>query len=191
MLRSGVVSSQTSLSDWLRREMPRRGYPLAGHRAGGMTRLAADTGISQATMSRMLSGQGEPSVDSLRKIGDLWGYTLQEMMVHAGLAEPTVQITQSQVAQSPVTAPQRHEPGFRVERYDDNHLRVDVTVDTSLTMEQALKSLGTLSTEEAAMVALLKGLEQTPDTVAGAVLLLRGFDAPRTEEQGETRRRNA
>ena len=66
--------------------MPRRGYPLEGHRAGGITRLATDTGISQVTMSRMVNGQGDPSVDSLRKIGKLWGYTLQQMMVFAGLA---------------------------------------------------------------------------------------------------------
>src|SRR5437879_7687229 len=116
MLRSSTVSGQTSLSRWLRQEMPRRGYPLEGHRAGGITRLAADTGISQATMSRMLNSQGEPSVDSLRKIGSLWGYTLQEMMVFAGLAEPSGPV--AHVSQVSIRAPEPAAPGVRVERRD-------------------------------------------------------------------------
>lgn len=84
--------------------MPRRGYPLDGRRAGGITRLAADTGISQATMSRMVNGQGEPSVESLRKIGQVFGYSLSEMMVHAGLVEPG-QVQEPAVKAAPAPQP--------------------------------------------------------------------------------------
>jgi transcriptional regulator with XRE-family HTH domain len=69
--------------------MPRRGYPLKGPRAGGITRLAADAGIPQATMSRLVNGIGEPSTETLRRIGAVLGYSLGEMMVRAGLAQPS------------------------------------------------------------------------------------------------------
>lgn len=82
------MSSETALSQWLRAEMPRRGYPLGGPRAGGITRLAEDAGIPQASMSRLVNSGGEPSIDNLRKIGQVLGYTLAEMMVFAGIADP-------------------------------------------------------------------------------------------------------
>ena len=188
MLRSPTVSGQTSLSRWLHREMPRHGYPLEGHRAGGITRLAADTGISQATMSRMVNGLSEPSVDSLRKIGNLWGYTLQEMMVFAGLAESDSRQPAAHVSQVQVETPEPT-PGVRVERYDERHLRADVIVDTDLTMDEAIDSLGDLSPNERATVAMLRGMEYEPAEVAGAILLLRGLDVRRAKQQGPHRRK--
>jgi transcriptional regulator with XRE-family HTH domain len=187
MLRSPTVSGQTSLSRWLHREMPRRGYPLEGHRAGGITRLAADTGISQATMSRMVSGLTEPSVDSLRKIGAVWDYTLQEMMVFAGLSEADGSHPVAHVSQVQVEAPEPT-PGVRVERYDERHLRADVIVDIDVTMDEAIKSLGDLSDNERATVAMLRGMEYEPAEVAGAILLLRGLDAKRASQRGSGRR---
>lgn len=75
----------TAFARWLRRQMPKRGYPIDGPRAGGATRLAEDANIGQATMSRLLNGRQEPTVETLRKIGDLWGYSLPQMMIFAGL----------------------------------------------------------------------------------------------------------
>lgn len=82
------MTSETAISRWLRTEMPRRGYPLQGHRAGGISRLAEDAGIPQATMSRIVNGRAEPSIDSLRKLAQLWKIPLGELLVHAGLADP-------------------------------------------------------------------------------------------------------
>lgn len=82
------VPTNTKFAQWLRQEMPRRGYPLEGPRAGGIARLAADAGIGHGSVSRLVAGQTEPSITTLRRIGQLWGYTLGEMLVHAGLAEP-------------------------------------------------------------------------------------------------------
>lgn len=89
MLGSASMSTDTLFAQWLREEMVKRGYPLEGPRAGGITRLAAATGISQATMSRTIRGQQEPSIDTLRKVGDLFGFDLVQMMAFAGLAEYT------------------------------------------------------------------------------------------------------
>lgn len=80
------MATETPLARWLSEEMPRKGYPLEGPRAGGITRLADDAGISRAAMSRIVNGQGEPSPDSLRRIGKVLGYNLGQMMIFAGLA---------------------------------------------------------------------------------------------------------
>lgn len=76
---------ETALSRWLADELPRRGYPL-GPRAGGIARFAADAGLSPATASRTVNGKQEPSTDTLRKIGKLWGIPFTEMLVLAGQA---------------------------------------------------------------------------------------------------------
>ena len=71
--------------------MPRKGYPLAGPRAGGISRLADDAGISRAALSRIMSGQADPSIETLRALGDTLGYTLVQMLEFAGLIEPDEQ----------------------------------------------------------------------------------------------------
>jgi transcriptional regulator with XRE-family HTH domain len=176
--------------------MPRRGYPLEGHRAGGITRLAADTGISQATMSRMVNGQGEPSIDSLRKIGDLWGYTLQEMMVFAGFAEASDRPPVAHIGQVEFATPERTQ-GVHVERYDERHLRADVIVATGVTMDEAIAKLeklspqGKLSDNERATVAMLRGMGYAPEQVAGAIMLLWRFAEKQASPQGEEGRGTA
>lgn len=71
---------------WLRREMERRGYETEGPRAGGRTRLANETGISLSVVSRILIDNRIPEIKALRAIGAVFGYSLGEMLVHAGLA---------------------------------------------------------------------------------------------------------
>jgi transcriptional regulator with XRE-family HTH domain len=83
-----AVPPPTALSAWLKAEMPRKGYPLAGPRAGGISRLADDAGISRAALSRIMSGQADPSIETLRALGNQLGYTLIEMLEFAGLIEP-------------------------------------------------------------------------------------------------------
>jgi transcriptional regulator with XRE-family HTH domain len=80
--------AETPLASWLRTEMPRRGYPIDGPRAGGIARLADEAEISRASMSRIVNGLAEPSIDNLRKIGTVLGYSFGEMLIHAGIAEP-------------------------------------------------------------------------------------------------------
>lgn len=81
------MSSETAISRWLQKEMPRRGYPIGGRRSGGISRLAEDADISQPTMSRIVNGGAEPSIDALRKIGKALGVPLNEMLIHAEMAE--------------------------------------------------------------------------------------------------------
>ena len=150
--------------------MPRRGFPLEGHRAGGISRLAEQAGIPQATMSRLVHGTGEPSVDTLRKLGPIFGKTLAEMMVIAGLAEPDEMPT-------PASTP-------RVSAEDSDvsggGLSVTVTIEADLTLDEALKYVvadgGPLSQNERILVANLDAMDYPANEIAGAIKLLRRFD---------------
>lgn len=82
------MTSETAISRWLQKEMPHRGYPIGGPRSGGISRLAEDAGIPQASMSRIVNGRAEPSVDNLRKLGRVFGLSLNEMLVNAERARP-------------------------------------------------------------------------------------------------------
>lgn len=81
------MSSETAISRWLQAEMPRRGYPIGGPRAGGISRLAEDAGIPQASMSRIVNGRAEPGVEHLRKIGKVFSVPLNELLIHAEMAD--------------------------------------------------------------------------------------------------------
>lgn len=81
------MSSETAISRWLQAEMPRRGYPIGGPRAGGISRLAEDSGIPQASMSRIVNGRAEPGIEHLRKIGKVFAVPLNELLVHAEMAD--------------------------------------------------------------------------------------------------------
>ena len=77
----------TAFSRWLRFELSRRGYKL-GPRQGGMMQFATDAGLSPATASRTVGGQQEPTIDTLRKIAQLWDLRLGQLMVIAELVTP-------------------------------------------------------------------------------------------------------
>lgn len=81
------MSSETAISRWLQKEMPQRGYPIGGRRSGGISRLAEDAGIPQASMSRIVNGGAEPSLDALRKIGKALRVPLNELLIHAEMAD--------------------------------------------------------------------------------------------------------
>jgi transcriptional regulator with XRE-family HTH domain len=175
------VNGQTSLSKWLTQEMPRRGYPLQGPRAGGISRLASEANIPQATMSRLVHGQSEASVDNLRKLAPIFGKTLAEMMVISGLAKPD-EMTESPSGAASVHADQ------------PERLRVEVSVSET-TMDAALKSVtaagGPLTESERILVATLQAMNHPPAAVAGAVLLLRAHADRLRGQQGSGLRKNA
>lgn len=77
----------TAFSRWLKFELSRRGYKL-GPRQGGTVQFATDAGLSQATASRTVGGQQEPTIDTLRKIATLWNLPLGQLMVIAELVTP-------------------------------------------------------------------------------------------------------
>ncbi|MHA4819360.1 helix-turn-helix domain-containing protein [Streptomyces aculeolatus] len=69
---------------WLRDQLTRRDYDL-GLRGGGQTKFAADSGISRATISRMLSGQGATDTRVLALLAEALHLPLSDILVRAGI----------------------------------------------------------------------------------------------------------
>lgn len=80
-------AGDSSLAHWLRTEMSTRGFPHEGPRAGGAARLADESGISRASISRILAG-GDPSYDNLRTLARFFEVPLNVVLVRAGWATP-------------------------------------------------------------------------------------------------------
>lgn len=104
----GTEKDKPLFGAWLRREMERRGYETEGPRAGGRTRLASETGISLSVISRILIDNRIPEIKALRAIGELFGYSLGEMLVYAGLADSDELSTS--VIVGPATSPSGDAP---------------------------------------------------------------------------------
>lgn len=72
------------LARWLTGQLTARGYDLSV-RGGGRTKFADDTGISRATISRILSGHGSNDVAILNAIADRLGIPRITVLIEAGL----------------------------------------------------------------------------------------------------------
>ncbi|MFI8200071.1 helix-turn-helix domain-containing protein [Streptomyces sp. NPDC085942] len=72
---------------WLHDQLTARGYSLSP-RGGGQARFAEAAGVSKATISRILRGEGSTDIAVLEKIGDALGVRLGTMLVEAGVITP-------------------------------------------------------------------------------------------------------
>ena len=79
----------TNINTWLRRAMVAAGYDVAP-RSGGRAELARKAGVSLPTVNRLLDEpKVRPTLDILRKIGAVLGYSLGDVLIQTGLAEPS------------------------------------------------------------------------------------------------------
>jgi transcriptional regulator with XRE-family HTH domain len=155
--------------------------------------LANLAGRSRSQVNRWTRAENQPDYEPVRRLVDgleQYGPQVRQLGVQlleaAGYSppEPTAHVSQANLT---VSAPP--EPGVQVERYDDNrHVHLGVTVDTQVTMEEAIASLGDLSPHEQGTIDMLRNLRYEPAEVAGAILLLRGLDARRAAQSGSDRR---
>ncbi|MFK0180037.1 helix-turn-helix domain-containing protein [Streptomyces xanthochromogenes] len=67
---------------WLRDQLSARGYS----ERGGQQRFAKDSGISPATVSRLLRADGLPDLRTLQVLAEALGLTLGEILVRSGVA---------------------------------------------------------------------------------------------------------
>ncbi|MFF0630354.1 helix-turn-helix domain-containing protein [Streptomyces sp. NPDC004296] len=67
---------------WLRSQLARRGYP----ERGGQREFAKHSGISTATVSRLLRADGLPDVRTLQALSEALRIPLGELLVRAGVA---------------------------------------------------------------------------------------------------------
>jgi transcriptional regulator with XRE-family HTH domain len=78
-----VGKTAGQLGVWLRQELTRRGYDLA---KGGQSRFAREADIHPSMVNRILTEDRGAELDVLRKMGKALGFTLGEMLIHAGQA---------------------------------------------------------------------------------------------------------
>ncbi|MFE5395798.1 helix-turn-helix domain-containing protein [Streptomyces sp. NPDC056568] len=100
--RKNDRATPAEFADWLRDQLERRGYDLRP-RGGGQTRFAADSGIGQASISRMLRGQGAPETRVLEALSETLDLPLAEVLVAAGILTRDVLLAIRQ--QTPRTDP--------------------------------------------------------------------------------------
>ncbi|MEU0102187.1 helix-turn-helix transcriptional regulator [Streptomyces sp. NPDC006267] len=89
---------------WLRDRLVAKGYNL-GLRGGAVSRFAEDAGVSKATVSRILRGEGSTEIAVLEKIGEALGVRLGTMLIEAGVIAPD-ELDRAQRPQGHMTADQ-------------------------------------------------------------------------------------
>lgn len=78
-----------ALARWLHGQLTDRGYDLSGLRSGGIGRAATDSGISPATMSRLVRGtRAVTDIEVYRRLAHWLEVPLGEILVQAGLLKP-------------------------------------------------------------------------------------------------------
>ncbi|MFF2922760.1 helix-turn-helix domain-containing protein [Streptomyces celluloflavus] len=84
MTQSASPHTPQTFAAWLRDQLLTRGYP----EHGGQRKFAKDSGISPATVSRLLRADGLPDLRTLHLLAEALGVPLGEILVRAGVATP-------------------------------------------------------------------------------------------------------
>lgn len=78
-----------ALATWLHDQLTARDYDLSGPRSGGIRDAAVDSGISPATMSRLVRGtRAVNDIDVYRRLARWLGHPLGDILVRAGQLQP-------------------------------------------------------------------------------------------------------
>jgi hypothetical protein len=78
-----------ALATWLHAQLHERGYDLSGPRSGGIGQAATDSGISPATMSRLVRGtRAVNDIDVYRRLSRWLSHPLGDILVRAGQLQP-------------------------------------------------------------------------------------------------------
>ena len=121
--------------DWLRRELSRRG--LLEH--GELSRLARDADLKLSVLSRAIDEGRPPEGDTLRRIGKVLGYSLGDMLVLAGIAEPEELVA---THQAPRASAETDQPREAQGSSGDEHPEIDLeSFVPETTAEKALMAI--------------------------------------------------
>ncbi|MFD3829699.1 helix-turn-helix domain-containing protein [Streptomyces sp. NPDC058621] len=80
MTQDGAHTPKT-FAAWLRDQLRRRNYP----ERGGQKQFSTDSGISPATVSRLMRAEGEPDLRTLSALAESLNVPLGEILVRAGV----------------------------------------------------------------------------------------------------------
>lgn len=79
--------SSSAFADWVREQITQQGYDLSGLRSGGRTRFAEDSGISPATVGRLVSTGDVKDIKILTMLAKALNQPLGTVLVRAGLLD--------------------------------------------------------------------------------------------------------
>ncbi|MBC9714048.1 helix-turn-helix transcriptional regulator [Streptomyces sp. TRM66268-LWL] len=74
---------------WLAEELRKSDYDVDDPRAGVQTRLGAELGVSQSSISRLLRGQGKPDIGLLTALSRHLAIDLRELLIRSGRVAET------------------------------------------------------------------------------------------------------
>ncbi|MGW7197258.1 XRE family transcriptional regulator [Streptomyces chryseus] len=83
----GAADHRVTFGQWLEAELTARGYDLSGPRSGGKSKFAADSGISQPTVGRMLRDEGVSDTRVLGLLAEALRVPLARVLVRAGVLD--------------------------------------------------------------------------------------------------------
>lgn len=69
---------------WVEDLMRDRGYVIDGPRGGGKSRLADDSGVHRAAVTRLLQRQSMPDLETMRRLAVVLGVPLRDMLIRSG-----------------------------------------------------------------------------------------------------------
>ncbi|MGW7431831.1 helix-turn-helix domain-containing protein [Streptomyces sp. NPDC054861] len=84
MTQGAAPHTPQTFAAWLKDQLARRGYADRG----GQKAFATDSGISPATVSRLLRADGLPELRTLNALSDFLGVPLGEILVRSGALTP-------------------------------------------------------------------------------------------------------
>lgn len=156
--------------------------------------FAQEHGLTDKTVQEIENAYRETFSDvmlsTVERAYQLKPGSIERFLAGQGDLEPTEPV--AHVSQIALHAPEPTSSGVRVERRSDSHVTYEVTVESGLTMDEAIASLGELTEHEELLVHQLRIMKFEPDQVKGAVLLLRrGQPARRAGPDAGRMRKNA
>jgi transcriptional regulator with XRE-family HTH domain len=90
------ISDGATFADWVKEQITARGYDVSGLRSGGRTRFAEDSGISPASVGRLINNGDVKDIKVLGLLADALRVPLGEVLVRAGiLAESELRAVQN------------------------------------------------------------------------------------------------
>lgn len=79
------ISDRAPFATWVKDQITRQGYDISGARSGGRSRFAEDSGISPASVGRLINNGDVKDIKVLSLLAEALRVPLGEVLVRAGI----------------------------------------------------------------------------------------------------------
>ncbi|MFF9197292.1 helix-turn-helix domain-containing protein [Streptomyces sp. NPDC014779] len=95
-MKNKISADRHAFAAWVKQQITARGYDVSGLRSGGRTRFAEDSGISPASVGRLINSGDVKDIKVLSLLAEALRVPLGEVLVRAGiLAEEELRAVQN------------------------------------------------------------------------------------------------